>query len=119
MNLTNFLYAFEPQSGLSHVGVNDLSISIIILSTQRQPVETLLVGHHRRLVGPGPARSTLGYATAPHPHLLVAITTVSQEIQILLQSRAFCILVMLFVMVNSAVQKVPAAAMDNPLHGLV
>ena len=55
----------------------------------------------------------------PHPHLLVAITTVSQEIQILLQSRAFCILVMLFGMVNSAVQKVPAAAMDNPLRGLV
>ena len=57
-------YAFELQSGLFHVGVNDLSVSTIILSTQRQPVEHLLVGYHRRLVGPGPGRPTFGYATA-------------------------------------------------------
>ena len=43
--------------------MDDLSVSTIILSTQRQAVEHLLVGHHRRLVGPGPARPALGYAT--------------------------------------------------------
>ena len=44
--------------------MEDLSVSTIILSAQRQAVEHLLVGHHRRLVGPGPAGPALGYATA-------------------------------------------------------
>ena len=44
--------------------MDDLSVSTIIFSTQRQAVKHHLVVHHRRLVGPGPARSALGYATA-------------------------------------------------------
>ena len=55
----------------------------------------------------------------PHPPMLVIITTVNQEIQAPVPLRVFCILVILSGMANSAVQRALAAAMDEPLHGLV
>ena len=56
---------------------------------------------------------------ASHPPLLVTITIVNQEIQVPGPFPAFSILVILFGMASSAVQRVPAAVMDEPLHGLV
>ena len=56
---------------------------------------------------------------APHPPLLVTITIVNQEIQAPGPFPAFSMLVILFGMASSAVQRVLAAAMDEPLHGLV
>ena len=56
---------------------------------------------------------------AIHPRLLVTITTVSQETRTAALLTTFCKLMILFGMVNSAVQKVLAAAMDDLLHGLV
>ena len=56
---------------------------------------------------------------ATHPHLLVTTTTVSQGTRIAASLTTSCMLTILFGMVNSVVQRVPAAAMDVSLHGLV
>ena len=45
--------------------IDNLFISTVILSTQRQAIEHLLVGHHRRLVGSGPARPALVSRSQP------------------------------------------------------
>ena len=56
-----------------------------------------------------------------HPPMLVAITTVNQEIQAQVPLPAFSIVtvVILSGMGKSEVQREPAATMDEPLHGLV
>ena len=54
---------FGQQSVLFRARIDDLSVSTCMSSIQRQSIEQLLAGHHRRLVGPGPARPALGYAT--------------------------------------------------------
>ncbi len=57
-------YVLGKLSGLFHARTDDLSVSTYIYSIHRQAIEPHLVGHHRRLVGPGPTRPALGYATA-------------------------------------------------------
>ena len=52
-------YVFGQQSGLFHARTDDLSVSTYTEAGNR----TSFVGHHRRLVGPGPTRPALGYAT--------------------------------------------------------
>ena len=55
---------FGQQSVIFHARIDDLSVGTCMSSIQWQTIEQLLAGHHRRLVGPGPARPALGYATA-------------------------------------------------------
>ena len=59
--------------------MDDLSVSTIILSAQRQAVEHLLVGYHRKLVGPGPARPALGYTTVGWSMYHAALLSISSS----------------------------------------